>query len=590
MMMRIPPVRPLLALVALALVPGCSGKKSDPVLATIGDRTITVSAFKEAWQGLPDSEKPPIETAEDRTKFLDDLINKDLLELESVRRQPELDEGQRRRLHRFAQTQLMTLLTEVEINEKIGVEESEIREVYERMGREYKTRHIVVPTQEEARQIEQELRNGADFATLARERSKDPQSGPRGGDLGWVKAGSMVSAFDRLLFTMKAGDLSPPVLTRFGWHVILAEEVREVEQPGLETVRDAIYVALLQERSLARQEQFQEELRNRAKPENQLSTLQILDRKYYFEVPASAANDPYAALNTHREIPAFSQEELALPVIKFADRPHFTIRDFNEALTWRPPGVWPSGKGLDELEIILRQLLREKLYRDHAYSLGLEKRPDYVRTIKKKEMEMRVNNLYFNGIVATITPSEQQKRDFFERHRDHYKIVDRYRLSRIDTADSTVAALAARTWRTGKDFADVESMVLGLDGAARTVAGSPETPRGQSDVLDQIIFAETTKIGDVIGPVWLEATVDESGNTSPPRWTVARILDVKPERFMTYDEAQALVAEHTKTSLTEEALKAVLAECRTRFNVKVDEAAVAAVDPAEIQAAPTPTT
>jgi peptidyl-prolyl cis-trans isomerase C len=590
MMMRLLPVRPAAALVALVLLPGCSGKGSDPVLATVGDRTITAGAFKEAWQGLPDSEKPPIESAEDRTRFLEDLVNKDLLELEALRRQPELDEGQKRRLHRFAETQLMTLLTEVEVNQKIGVEESEIQEVWNRTGREYRTRHIVVPTEAEARQIEKELREGADFATLARERSKDPQSGPRGGDLGWVRAGAMVSAFDRLLFTMKPGDLSPPVLTRFGWHVILAEEMREVEREPLETIRQAIYVTILQERSLARQEKFQEELRNRAKPENQLSTLQVLDRKYYFELPASAANDPYAALNTHREVPAFSQEELNLPVIKFADRPDFTIRDFNEALSWMPPGIWPSGKGLDELELVLRQILRQKLYRDHAMSLGLEKRPEFVRTIKKKEMEMRVNNLYFNGIVASITPTEEQKRSFFELHRDHYKILDRYRLSRIDTADSTVAVLAARTWRTGKDFADVESMVLGLDPAARTVAGSAEAPRGQSDALDQVIFDERTKIGDVIGPIWLEAIVDETGTTSPPRWTVARILDVKPERFMTYDEAQALVAEHTKTSLTEEALKALLTECRTRFNVKVDEAAVAALNPAEVQAAKPPTT
>jgi peptidyl-prolyl cis-trans isomerase C len=568
------------------LASGCSSRPKDPVLATVGDKSITLSQYTAAWQGLPDPSKPDVSTPEARLAFLNDLVNKEVMEMEARRRQPELDDSQRRRLHRFAETQLMNELTRVEINEKIKVEEAEIRTVWNRMDREFKTRHILVPTREQALDIRKQVEGGAAFEDLAGEHSKDPDNAQRGGDLGWVAAGVMVQPFEEALFTMQPGQISEPVQTRFGWHLIKVDEVRNVERPEFDTVKDRVRTLLLQQRSLARQEEFQKMLNEKSKPENQLEAIQLIDKKYYFEVPASQANDPYALLNANRMTPAFSKEELAMPVIKFADRPDFTIQDFNEALSWMPPGLWPSGKGLDEIETLLRQILRQKLYRDHAMSLGIEKTPEYVRIIQKKESEMRVNGLYYNGIVNNINLSDTDKRDFFEAHRDNYKVADRYRLARIETPDSAIAQLAWRNWKTGKDFADIESLVKGLDPTAGAVAATFEIPRGQSPPVDDLVF--NGQVGDIIGPVFLESTVLESGQTLPPRWLVAKILDVKPERQMTYEEAESFIAEHAKTARAEAELKKILDEARVTFKVKVDDAAMARVTAPMIQEAPNP--
>jgi peptidyl-prolyl cis-trans isomerase C len=575
----------LLALpVSFAL--GCASGPKDPTLATIGDRSIKLSQYIAAWQGLPDAAKPDVSTPEARAAFLNDLINKEVMEMEARRRQPELDESQRRRLHRFAETQLMNELTSVEINDKIKVEEAEVRTVWNRMDREFKARHILVPTRELALDIRKQLEAGASFEEMASLHSKDPDNAQRGGDLGWVAAGIMVQPFEEALFSLQPGQISDPIQTRFGYHIIRADEMRNVERPDFDSVRERVHTLLLQQRSLARQEEFQKMLNDKAKPQNQLEAIQLIDKKYYFEVPASQANDPYALLNANRTTPAFSKEELAMPVIKFADRPDFTIQDFNEALSWMPPGLWPSGKGLDEIETLLRQMTRTKLYRDHALSLGLEKTPEYVRMIQKKESEMRVNGLYYNGIVGSIQLTDADHREFFEAHRDNYKIADRYRLSRIETPDSAVAQLAWRNWRTGKDFNDVESLVKGLDPTAGAVAATFEIPKGQSPPVDDLVFQG--QVGDIIGPVFLESTVLESGQTLPPRWLVAKILDIKPERQMTYEEAQSFVVEHAKTARAEEELKKILDGARTTFQVKVDEAAMAKVTAPMIQEAPDP--
>jgi peptidyl-prolyl cis-trans isomerase C len=107
-------------------------------------------------------------------------------------------------------------------------------------GTEYNAAHILVETEAEAQAIVAELEGGADFATIARERSKDPGSGAQGGDLGWFGPGMMVEPFEQAVVALEPGAVSAPVETQFGWHVIRLNETRPVPVPTLEEVRDQI--------------------------------------------------------------------------------------------------------------------------------------------------------------------------------------------------------------------------------------------------------------------------------------------------------------------------------------------------------------
>ena len=106
--------------------------------------------------------------------------------------------------------------------------------------REFKARHILVDTQGAAIALIEELKDGADFVALAKEKSTGP-SGPSGGDLGWFTAAAMVKPFSEAVATMEDGAFTmAPVQTQFGWHVILREDSRESAAPPLESVRDVI--------------------------------------------------------------------------------------------------------------------------------------------------------------------------------------------------------------------------------------------------------------------------------------------------------------------------------------------------------------
>jgi peptidyl-prolyl cis-trans isomerase C len=112
---------------------------------------------------------------------------------------------------------------------------------------EYKARHILVATEEEARALIKEIDGGADFAELAKAKSLGP-TGKTGGDLGWFDATQMVPPFTAAVAALKPGEHSKePVQTQFGWHVILLEETREAPPPALDDVRDELSLGLQRE-------------------------------------------------------------------------------------------------------------------------------------------------------------------------------------------------------------------------------------------------------------------------------------------------------------------------------------------------------
>lgn len=130
--------------------------------------------------------------------------------------------------------------------------EQEVRAIYDERfsggsgGEEYNASHILVETEAEAVAIVAELKDGADFATVAQEKSTGP-SGPGGGELGWFGPGRMVPDFEAAVIALEVGEISAPVQTQFGWHVIKLNDSREKDAPTLDEVRGDIELELQQQ-------------------------------------------------------------------------------------------------------------------------------------------------------------------------------------------------------------------------------------------------------------------------------------------------------------------------------------------------------
>jgi peptidyl-prolyl cis-trans isomerase C len=133
---------------------------------------------------------------------------------------------------------------------KTALSDDEEHKVYDEAIKQVKNeeevhaRHILVPTEDEAKAILADLKKGADFATVAKEKSKDPGAA-EGGDLGYFTRDQMVPEFAEVAFKLDKGQLSDPVKTQFGWHIIKVEDKRVKPTPTFEQVKPQIenYIA-----------------------------------------------------------------------------------------------------------------------------------------------------------------------------------------------------------------------------------------------------------------------------------------------------------------------------------------------------------
>ncbi|OAN76047.1 peptidylprolyl isomerase [Jannaschia sp. EhC01] len=208
----------------------------DTVLATVNGNEITVGHLIAMRQMLP----PEYQQLPDEVLFdgmLEQLIQQQVLADEAegnVTRSMELGLENERRAFLAAMYMddvAMADLDEAELQAAYDAAYGEVEPTIE-----YNAAHILLEGQEDAENMLTELEAGADFAELAAEHSIGP-SGPNGGALGWFTEGMMVPEFEAAVMALEAGEVSSPVQTQFGWHVVLLNETREQAAPALEDVR-----------------------------------------------------------------------------------------------------------------------------------------------------------------------------------------------------------------------------------------------------------------------------------------------------------------------------------------------------------------
>jgi len=129
-------------------------------------------------------------------------------------------------------------------------------------GTEYRARHILVESEDEAKGLITQIKGGASFEDLAKKHSKDPGSGANGGDLDFAKAESYVPEFGGAMAKLQKGQMTDtPVKSQFGWHIIRLDDTREAAFPSFEEVKPQ----LKQRMEQAKMQKYQEELRTKAK-------------------------------------------------------------------------------------------------------------------------------------------------------------------------------------------------------------------------------------------------------------------------------------------------------------------------------------
>ncbi len=214
----------------------------DTVIATVNGTEVYMSEIGFAYESLPDEYKQMPQEALFEP-LLDQVVNRYLIvqaaRAEGFDKLPQVA----KQVNFVAESALRDsfLFRKIEnaSNPEVIKEKYDARIAIMTMGEEVSARHILLKTEEEAKAAMDRVNGGEDFAEVAKELSTGP-SGANGGDLGFFTRERMVPPFAEAAFAMQPGEVSQPVQTDFGWHVIKVEDRREQQPPALETLAPEI--------------------------------------------------------------------------------------------------------------------------------------------------------------------------------------------------------------------------------------------------------------------------------------------------------------------------------------------------------------
>jgi len=232
------------ASVVIALLAGLPlrAEEANPVLAKVNGSEIRQSDVTLAEEELGPSlaQMDPATKKENVLAFLIDM--KIVAKAAEAKKIEDRDDFKAR----LAFTRNRLLMDNLLAAEgKAATTDEAMKKVYDEAAKqiageqEVHARHILVETEDEAKAIEAELKKGADFAELAKKKSKDPGASD-GGDLGFFTKDQMVPEFSAVAFSLEPGKISDPVKTQFGWHIIKVEEKRNRKAPDFEQVKGQI--------------------------------------------------------------------------------------------------------------------------------------------------------------------------------------------------------------------------------------------------------------------------------------------------------------------------------------------------------------
>ncbi len=232
----------------------------DPIVATVNGQPVRLSELEIAQQSLPQQYRNmPLQAV--FPALLDRIIDSKLVVQEGKKNKVTDDPAFKKRMAFVEEQVLQDFWIQREIARLVTAEKLQKRYEERLKGvepeEEVHARHILVSTEDEAKALIAEIKKGAAFDKLAKEKSTDKASGAEGGDLGWFKKTDMVKEFADAAFALKKGDLTEtPVKTQFGYHVIKLEDRRKAPPPAFEEMADQLREEMAREAVTAQLDQL----------------------------------------------------------------------------------------------------------------------------------------------------------------------------------------------------------------------------------------------------------------------------------------------------------------------------------------------
>lgn len=265
----------LICLICLALATSffaCKKEDDSKVLVTINDDKITMAEFNKELDKIPMNMKMMVATESGKKTFLDRLIIKKLLLKEAEKTNVEQDKEFQNRLAEIREQLVIESLLKKKLTSSADLTDENLQKYYDankekfRKEQEINTRHILLKSSDEAKQIKDKLAAGEDFSELAKRYSIDPNAKVTGGEVGFHPKGTLLPEYEAAAFKLtKIGQTSPITKTQFGYHIIRLEGVKPPQYVPFAEVKEFIKQQLAQERQKEVLDKYIEDLKKSSK-------------------------------------------------------------------------------------------------------------------------------------------------------------------------------------------------------------------------------------------------------------------------------------------------------------------------------------
>lgn len=483
-------------ILAFQFMTGC-GKKSSPVVAKVGDRQVLASELDNYIEVAGYRFNSAEDELKTRRDLLDSLINQNLLIIGAYEMGLEDNEEVQRVMDGERHKFLLEALFEEKIISKAEPSEAEIKDWYVRRGEEIKASHILVDSQSTAEEVLQKLRDGAAFEELALQYSVDPSVKRNQGDLGWFTWGTMVDNFQEAAYSMKPGEISAPVKSEFGYHIIKVADRRKVEhRPTYEEAKPQIRSMIMERRKRELMQDYAEKLHEKYPVTIEEATCNFVLNKLEFLYPPSMGNQPRWRNNID---PAqLDPDEHALVLGRF-EGGQLTLGEYLNRLRRIPEERRPDFDNYDSVAELVFQMSFIDILVLEAEELGLEENEMFKEKMNKfKELAM-ADILLNDSIPKELDVSEDDIEAYYQDNPDEFTSPTRYHLLEIQLADEDKAKEYQKSINTEAEFKRVaarETMRPGMKSSSGDLG--VVYPGQYPDLYDA---AQNLKQGNIAGPV-----------------------------------------------------------------------------------------
>ncbi|MBL7075274.1 peptidylprolyl isomerase [candidate division KSB1 bacterium] len=554
------------------------------VLAKVGDRIITDEDFRISYELWP-RYSWGTKGMDAKWEHLNTLIEKKLVALEGIRRGIDQQEPIRERLKWYQKKAAIEQLYKREISENVEITEAEAREAFLKYNEKIRARHLFAETLDEALKLRDRLLAGERFEDVAAEIFTDPTLRANGGDLGFFTWGEMDEDFEKAAFSLMPGELSEPVKTRWGYHIIKVEERHRnaiITEYDFYQKKNHIDFILKRRKEEKLSRKYIKDFMDDKKVVLKGKPFGFLVRTSREKLgPPEQPIPPYLPKLLDREIGEVKEviEDHLDEVLVTFEGGHWTIGDFFEKLRPVPPSERPLLSSFTGLKNGIGVMVRDEFLAKAAFKKGLHHSDEAKTEVQKQQEDILFGRLK-TSILDTVTVTEGEMLSYFQQNRDDYDIPEMVNVREIFVRDRSTAEDLLSRIKAGEDMA-----ALAREYTLRTWVKDKGGefgyfPRGRHGEIGRLAFSH--QAGDLVGPIEIAGGPPHGG------YSIFKVIGRKDSQEKSFEEVRDEVQKDKFKKKKKAVWADFVASLRDRYPVEVDEDLLTSVPVTDTQGRPSP--